>query len=151
MNRTSIVLLAGIAAAWFLYRGIKPDDRAPDEKPVEVSLPSSEFQRAVEPVAVLLKDGDAPRVKALYAALADVIRRDSTVLSSTSQVREAHSRMGKLLFAGRPAKDASALVDAANKALADMLSLDPKPLDAAMRQRCVDAFLALAWAAQEAE
>lgn len=75
----------------------------------------------------------------LYAAMADVIERDSTVITSTAAVRTYHQNCTRLMNQGR-GQPVPGMSEAVSAVIAAELGLDAVPLDPAKRAKAVQTF-----------
>lgn len=128
-----------------------PPASAPDQVPLAAPPPA--LADEVAPIRKLLagQRADARRLAAFYRQMADVVRRDTTVVTSTGALRTGHRTAGKLMFEqtgidGRYAR----LPTRIDQALAKALGLDDVPLTKQKRAAAVTTFEAIAWAAQAA-
>lgn len=111
-------------------------------------LPAIAYQAPVDNsplsrVSNILKDHpeDAEKLSALYSALSDVLGRDDSIVKTTGQIREAHSRSGRLLFQKTPMKGKhEGLSDAIDEFLVQSLGSDDVILTPDLRSAAVSAF-----------
>jgi hypothetical protein len=84
---------------------------------------------------------DAARLAELYSALSDVLSRDDSIVKTTGQIREAHSRSGRLLFQKTSMKGKhEGLPEAVDEFLAQSLGSDDVILTPELRSAAVSAF-----------
>lgn len=150
INPLWLVVLA-LVAWWSLTGGKLPTlpsfpNVLPGPSVPAVAEPSAEMKAAVAPVTAALRGSDkASEVSAFYSQFADLLERDSTVATTTAQVRSWHVAASNLMFqkAGVP----SGVSAAVNASLEKILGVENKAID---RPKAVSAFRAIAWACKEA-
>lgn len=147
MRRSDLLILAAVIAVVTVY----PSVRLPAPLPAPaVVVPAP----AVSGVAIAFEKvsaSDRAIVASLYAALADAVERDSTIITTMSQLADATGRSLDLAFAGRRISDGS-LGDSIDAFVAREAGLDPSaPADVAVtaagRAKVVAAFRAISVAA----
>lgn len=116
-----------------------------------VEKPTGKYLEAVEPVVGLVAvSTDRKRLQAFYAAFAAVVERDSAVIGTTTHLRTAHGRAGKLCFQGTGLRGKyPKLADAVDAAMAKVLGDDRVVLDAGKRADAVKVLRGIAWAMGE--
>ncbi len=149
MRRSDLIVVACLALVfWPQLQGMVPSDVA---KVDPVPAPSVELQTLVAPVTAALDGAVGPVVAAFYRQFAEIVARDKTVLTNTSQFREGHRRAAMLMFRDGPLKGKYPEVDKAiSDAIAGYVGLDNAPVDDAKRGKIVDVLNAVAWAAGKA-
>jgi hypothetical protein len=147
-----ILALALLGFGAFKATGGKLPLPTPGPAPApSVPEPAADLKAAVAQVSSLAKGypTDAAAAAALYVAQARLIEADTGgLLESTDSLRQLNLRAGGLLFAaagwkGRHPEMGTAIDAAFTQALG---GTDNKTLDAALRQRAVAAWRAVAWA-----
>ena len=127
---------------------------SPSKVDIVYPEPSPELKAKVAPVTERLSGGDkedAAHLAALYAALADAIRRETEQIKTTSQLRMANKKAGAILFARRSiAGKYPGLRETLDGIVSDALGRENKQLDDATRKMAADVFSALAWACHQA-
>tara|TARA_R110000824_G_scaffold396952_2_gene599166 strand:- start:2245 stop:2712 length:468 start_codon:yes stop_codon:yes gene_type:complete len=100
-------------------------------------------------ISSILKDHpeDAARLSALYLALSDILSRDDSIVKTTGQIREAHSRSGRLLFQKTSMRGKYVgLSEAVDEFLIQSLGSDDVILTLDIRSAAVSAFTDLSTA-----
>ena len=82
-----------------------------------------------------------------YAEFADVVRRDSEIIKTTADIREAHVKAGKLMFQKRRVTNPE-LAAAVNATMATGLGLDIVELTDEKRREVIKLLEAMSWALQ---
>jgi hypothetical protein len=147
-NRNPALALALALCAFVAVRAAAPGSTAPADNP-PTPAPTAELQQRVAPIQTILADHpeDAGRLAAFYRQLADVVQRDTNVITTTSALRSGHIRAGKLMFqqTGIAGKHPG-LAEAIDQVLLQTLGPNNAPLDPAGRQQAVAALQAISWA-----
>ena len=115
-----------------------PETQITVEAPV-VSSDSPDLSRVSELLSKHPEDAIA--LSELYAAIADVIERDGSVIKTLGQIREANSRSGKLLFqkTGIQGKY-DGLPEAVDSFLVSKLGVEDVLLSPDLRKNAVESF-----------
>lgn len=117
----------------------------PEPTPAPGYVPSPEMQEIVKAV-VPIKE---PELAVFYGDFADVVKRDSEIIRTTGDLVLAHSKAGQLCFQSTGLKGKyPTLANDVNTAIAKALGEDDVSMTPERRQRTVDVFLALEWAAK---
>lgn len=131
----------------FDYTGEGPEPPIPPLPPIPE--PSARLRSLVAPVAAIIQghNEDGVKLAHFYLAFADVIRRDTGIVTMTRSVRQANVKAGGLMFQETGIKKKYlGLPEAINDAVAVYLGLEDVPLTVQKRQDAVDVFMAVAWA-----
>lgn len=138
------LLIAALLAGLLLYRHADKWRPQPAPAPQPAVVPAAELQAAVQPVKALLAGHtDAPKLAALWSAMADDFASPLCPIKTTGAVRTAQQLVGPLYFKGTKAGPPE-LAAAFDKFIASQLGSDDAPLDPA---KAAAAFRALSWAA----
>lgn len=144
MNKNSWLLIAVMVLASVFGKQDGPVPPVPTPAPVIVPEPWPNPSPSVGDYAAVTRalsgqPAVAAKARDLYAAMADVIERDSTVITSTAALRTFHQNATRLMNqgAGTPVPGMSEAVSAV---IADELGVDAVPLDAAKRAKAVQTF-----------
>jgi len=115
-----------------------------------IEKPNDELLSLVEPVTDALKNGsedrkqDGVRLAKLYRDMSLLISVDEDILKTTEAIRQANVLSAKILKIDLRGKY-EGLSEAADNLFKNYVSSDAVTLDAELRQKSSDAFLALAW------
>lgn len=113
--------------------------------PAPGDVPSAEMQELVKFV-VPIEDN---LLSQFYGDFADVIARDSEIIKSTDSIRTANMRAGQLMFQKTDMKGKyPGLADNVDAAIIGAIGKQNIALTPELRQRAVDVFKALSWAAK---
>ena len=96
-------------------------------------------------IVIEIEPFSVPELVSFYRDVADLIRRDETVIRTTGDIREAYTRAGRLAFQKTGLQDKTAgLGEKVDAALAKALGLPNVTLTPELRERAVAIFMALA-------
>lgn len=112
-------------------------------------VPTGKVATAVGPVKSILAKADADdklALSRLWREDAILISADTSVITSTADIRRANSAAGQLMHLDIKGKYPG-LGEAVDKAIKDVLGDDTKALDASVRQDAAAVFNGLSWAA----
>lgn len=132
--------------------GCKPKPVPEPLKPVSgasITIPAADLQSLVAPVRSLAatKPDAAKALAPYWSAGADVLRRDSSLVATTGQARQAKIDADALYLQKTPLVGSlPGLSVATDAVLSQSVGLEDKPLDAVTRARLADTFDAISWA-----
>ncbi len=153
MNRLRLIMLAAAVLVVVVPRlpDFMPKPTPPPDG-LTVPAPTGKFMEAVKPICGKVTDAkDRQQIASFYAAFADTIERDSTIVNNTQQFRTANERATRLCFQGLGIHGKyTGLPEAISKASVGVIGLDIAPMDAAKRADTVEVLWAIAWAVGEA-
>lgn len=113
------VILIGVVI-WFISQQNKP-------------APSPTPQPGGRLAQIVTNASDRATLAQFYKEFADVVRRDSTVLTGTGQLRTAHANSAKLLLQGTSYQKYPGLDQAISDMLKASIGLEDTAVDAAKR------------------
>lgn len=147
-----VAIVGGIIFFTSQGGGCKPKPEptpGPTPTPSAATPPTAELQAIVAPIRSLAasKPDAALALAGYWAAGADTVRRDASVIGTTGQLRAAKIRADQLYLQSSPLVGSLPGIGAAtDTALAQSVGLDDAAITPASRQRIADTFAAIAWA-----
>lgn len=134
--------------------GCKPKPTPEPLKPAgaAVTVPAADLQLLVAPVRLLAatKPDAAKALAPYWSAGADVLRRDSAIVATTGQARQAKIDADSLYLQKTPLVGSlPGMSGVTDTVLTQSVGLEDKPLDAVTRARLADTFDAISWALQQ--
>lgn len=119
-----------------------PVQVTPDPAPIPPVTNMRDMVTDVVPYSV-------PELVPFFTAFADVIQRDTEIIGSTGEIREAYIRAGRLAFQKTGLQTQTAgLGEKVDSALERVLGLQDRALTDELRRDAVAIFHALAWAVE---
>lgn len=159
MKSKNLGWLALLVAGWLVFQdGIEiPNIDIPWKKPEQaqtvIPTPSSEFQQAVKPLIGDVKNAEDRRdLAGLYHGIAEVIRSDSQVITTTAQAAAMNQRAGTLLLQvkGKSLNSISPTIqEKLEESMKVMMTMANQNLTPDLRDKAANAFDAIAWAFQQ--
>ena len=140
MKLTDLIAIG--AVAWVFWASPPKSDIN------NVVTPTPTLQQTVAPIVSILKDSsDGKKIGGFFGQFADVVQRDSSVLTRTAQLRMTYQRAGTLMFQKTDLVGKYANLNAAiDKALTTSLGLKNAPINADKRAEAVEVLQAIQWA-----
>ena len=126
----------------------EPDIKIVPNITIDFELPPPELKTLVTPLRNIVTDKkDALKVANFFLEFADVIKRDTDVITTTAMIREGFIRAEKLMLQRTSMVGKYPGFGAAkDNVLEAIIGLESVELDDEKRQKAVDAFKAIAWA-----
>ena len=143
-NRLILVALL-LICGWLVY-----DRRRLQEQLAAPLAGNGEVAAAADAVAAKLSPAKAKQLGRFYEALADVVARDSSIITSTGVFRTGHNRALRLAFAGTEVAGEPRVGDLVDRVFFAAMGKDDKAIDAAAKADLLEAINAVIQACKEA-
>ena len=143
-NRLILVALL-LICGWLVY-----DRRRLQEQLAAQLAGNGEVAAAADAVAAKLSPAKAKQLGRFYEALADVVARDSSIITSTGVFRTGHNRALRLAFAGTEVAGEPRVGDLVDRVFFAAMGKDDKAIDAAAKADLLEAINAVIQACKEA-
>jgi hypothetical protein len=111
---------------------------------------NGEVAAAADAVAAKLSPAKAQQLGPFYEALADVVSRDSSIITSTGVFRTGHNRALRLAFAETEVAGEPRVGDLVDRVFFAAMGKDDKAIDAAAKADLLEAINAVIQACEEA-
>lgn len=159
MNKYYLWFVAlGLVAFGLLQPHLSVTNNSPANTPIVVVTKPSDaalVDACADVINILKNSGssrttDGTRLSELYCDIARLIELDgeNTVIKTTEEIKQANSLSGLMLRMDLKGKYPN-LAEAAKKVIVAGVGDDATILDANLRQKAVESFMALAWACNE--
>lgn len=145
-------ILSLLLALTILSGCLPPVDESTPEAVVVLREPNPGLQAKVAPLSGVVSKEDAAELSGFYSAFADVLEDDgkatppgSPVVLSCGELRSAHSRSGRLMFATKLKGKYPTLPTLIDEQIKDAIGDKDVPLSQDMRSALVGRLRAIAW------